>query len=80
MKWIIEVRPTSAALDSWKWHAQAEDGESVLVGDVNYSTSETALTVARERVAAVEGRRSTIEAAVITEEYTPSVAEILAAR
>lgn len=80
MKWKITVRPTSAALDSWKWVAEGEDGESVLLGDVNYGESETAMTVARARVQEAELRRSLIADATIVEEYTPTEAEILAAR
>lgn len=80
MKWKITVEPTSTALDSWKWQAEGEDGESVLFGDVEYALSETALGVARDRVAEVELHRSVIADATIVEEYTPTEAEILGAK
>jgi hypothetical protein len=80
MKWKITVQPTSDALDSWRWQAEGEDGESVLFDEAEYALSETALGVARDRVAEVELRRSVIAEATIVEEYIPSEAEILAAR
>lgn len=80
MKWKITVTPFTDALDEWKWQAEGEDGESVLFGEVTYALSETALTTARDRVAAEEARRSVIADATIVEDYTPTEAEILGAK
>ena len=80
MTWKITVKPTSDALDAWTWTAEAADGEGVLFGEVPYSSHETALNIARERVSVEELRRTTIADATTVEEYTPTEAEILAAK
>lgn len=78
MKWIIRVRPVDENLSDWVWTAEREDGETTMRG--NAATREVATEEARAEVRMVEAAYTVIQENSITEEYTPTVAEIMAAR
>lgn len=78
MKWTIKVRPTDASLSSWKWTAERADGETTASG--GGSTQEMALESARAEVREQEAAFTVVEENSLTQEYTPTEAEILAAR
>lgn len=78
MKWTIKVMPTDVSLSSWKWTAERADGETTAHG--GGSTQGIAMESARAEVREQEAAFAIVEENSVTEEYTPTEAEILAAR
>lgn len=77
MKWTIRVRPVDVSLSSWKWTAERADGETTASG--GGSTQGMAVENARAEVREREAAFTIVEENSLTEEYTPTEAEILAA-
>lgn len=72
MKWTLTARPNTTAMNSWIWWAVRDDGETVRQGN-GAKTSAAAIQAARDAATDYEQEQGEIEAAVVTEEFTPSL-------
>lgn len=72
MKWTLTARPSSTAMNNWSWWAMRADNEVLRQGG-GAKTSAAAIQAARDAASDYEQEQGEIEAAVVTEEFTPTL-------